>query len=102
MGACLLLDSPTKVNIQAYVAFAEDGGEAPQVGGPVAEGLPPLAAGVQARGGDARRRPHRHRVIRRYAHSPGRRGCRDPVLAFLLAFRGVLGTGIRATAQREW
>src|ERR687893_1252024 len=96
------LDPPTKVNIQTYVAFAEDRGKAPGSRGPVAEGLPPLAAGVQARGGDARRRPHSHRVFRRHPYSPRRGRHREsPVLAVLLAVRGVLGARVRAAPERQ-
>src|SRR5829696_6567808 len=71
--------------------------------GPVAEGLPPLAARVQAWGGDARRRPHSHRVVRSYSHRPSRWGPPGgyPVLAVFLAFRSVFGARVRPAPERE-
>src|SRR5918992_3106370 len=95
------LDPPTKVNIQVYVAFAEDRGEAPGSCGPVAEGLPSLATGLQAWGGDARRRPHSHRVFRRRAALPFRRQGAWGLLAYVLAFRLILGARVRAALERE-
>jgi hypothetical protein len=83
------------------VAFAENRGEAPGSCGPVAEGLPSLAASVQAWGGDARRRSHSHRVFRRYAHRPRLRGRGGSILAVLLAFRRILGAGVRVAPERQ-
>src|SRR5918992_6386871 len=85
-----------------YVAIAEDRGEALGFCGPATEGLPSLAARVQARGGDARRRPHRHRVLRRHAALPFRRQRRSVLLAHILAFRHILGARVRATPEQEW
>src|SRR5918997_280127 len=83
-----------------YVAIAEDRGEALGFCGPATEGLPSLAASVQARGGDARRRAHSHRVVRRHAALPFRRQRRSVLLAHILAFRRILGARVRAASEQ--
>ena len=81
--------------------LSENGAEASRFSGPVAEGLPSLAARVQAWGGDARRRPHSYRVVR---HSPAlpvrRRGARG-LLEPVLAFRHLFGGRFRLALERE-
>src|SRR5918998_5012878 len=87
-------------NIPVYVVVAGHWAEASRRSGPVAEGLPSLAAGLQARGGDARRRADRCRVVCGGAYRQDKRRRREAGVRVVLAFCGVLGAGVRATPER--
>src|SRR5215203_330036 len=89
------------VNILVYVVIARYWAEASWRSGSVAEGFSSLAAGLQARGGDARRCADRYRVVCGGAYRQGERRRRKAGIRMVLAFRGVLGGGVRSAVERD-